>query len=209
MTDTHNENMITPFCGIDRWFDMHYAVDFDDSTTSEKIFAIMMQSGEKYTVYQEWTNRSFAYMTEPNGHSVQLIFVLDSEIEWLTEPQTWDSDWCPMECTEEMASYSYGDDIATLNIDDSDVAGQSSTGDDDDSDDDDESVTTQNSEREEAQIVNDVFVIDKIRDQENKQGVINVVIGVIGVFAVLSLLVIFRLNNLQCCDRLKYQQLPE
>ena len=184
MTDTHNENMVSPFCGIDRWFDMHYALSFDDTTTSEKIFATMMKSGEKYTVYEEWKVAedgempTFVYMTEPNGHSVQLIFDLDDQLTFKTSPQQWDADWCPMNCTDEMASYTYGDFVA---------------------------ITKFESEVEDEKEKN-TFVNVSGKNEKEKQEISGLIFSCLGVFTIVSTAAIIGLYARR--EKFNYQRLP-
>ena len=179
MTDTHNENMVSPFCGIDRWFDMHYAIMFGDTTTSEKVFAAMMESGEKYTVYREWKVPSdnsmpvFVYMTEPNGHSVQLIFNLDDNLKFKTYPQQWDADWCPMNCTNEMESYDYGDSVAFVRFSSDE----------------------------------NTFVNLSGKNEKDKQEIASLIISIVGIFSIVLIAAIIGLYVRR--DKFNYQQLPQ
>ena len=113
LTSVHNEEMLSPFCGIDRWFDMHYAMDFNDLESSEKILDAIMESGNKYTLFGDSYYR-FLYMPEPNGHSVQVMFETSTiEFNDGVTPNDWDPNWCPIECSDEQLSYEFGKNIVT------------------------------------------------------------------------------------------------
>ena len=143
MTNSHNELMLNPYCGISRWFDNHMALGFADDYLSALVFKKIMESGYKYTVYDECGKIGgdclsdyiplSVFMAEPNGHSLQMVLNPTNFIQFKISPNQWDADWCPISCNDERSSYSYGDAIATFTFE-SDSTNDMSTDSDDDDD---------------------------------------------------------------------------
>ena len=155
LNKAHNEVMTNPFCCVDRWYDMHYAIPMA-SDESLSILEKVMKSGDVYMVYfndivdnEESTSvededeeeneeeRSdidvsenqigmFWTLVEPNGQMVQIpgtmVDINDwttfdgSMVEFYVDPTIWDGNWCEMANTREYDEYEFGDDIATIVI---------------------------------------------------------------------------------------------
>ena len=215
MNKAHGEVILNPFCCVDRWYDMHYAIPLESDVQALSVLDSVMRSGEVYLVYYNQivtlttdedeedsdesdesdesdglldaeevvsdTNENendtadedknendndndnrlvsvvnmknvdevrrlldkieadgnedpsidtsvgmFWTLVEPNGQMVQVPGIVVDKSDWSTdsgsivemfiEPTYWDGNWCPMENTDEYDNYSFGDEIARIEI---------------------------------------------------------------------------------------------
>ena len=124
----HKQVMVNPFCCVDRWYDLHYAIPLsDDIGAIMTLENIMFNNDEIYTVFGMKKNGgenagqgSFWTIMEPNGQMIQIRGPNSessvAKVEFVTQPSYWDGAWCPQENTDEFQKYSFGDEIATFTI---------------------------------------------------------------------------------------------
>ena len=128
LKEAHKEVMVNPFCCVDRWYDLHYAMPLNDDVAAARTLEnVMLKDDEIYTVFEITKSGGenegkgmFWTMMEPNGQIVQLQGP-DSEsnyvgVEFVVQPSYWDGEWCPQENKDEFKQYSFGDRVATITI---------------------------------------------------------------------------------------------
>ena len=122
MNLVHDNTMVSPYCGIDKWYDMHYTISLDlasnDMTnghlTGEKVLENVINNKYRYNLHTS-DNVFYLYINEPNGHGVQFTFKLDKKFQesLYVAPNEWNEDvsLCPVSCNKDQLQLAFGDFI--------------------------------------------------------------------------------------------------
>ena len=182
LNKAHSNVMVNPFCCVDRWYDMHYALPLNsDIAAARTLENIMSKEGQLYTVYEitkpggeNIGKGMFWTMVEPNGQVLQLqgpeTTSNEVSIEFVTQPSYWDGQWCPQENTDEFEQYEFGDKIATIVVKQETRAHEEGVAAGEAKDDE-----PQNQEQEQEQGADDELIGKEMEEMEEMKGEANVI----------------------------------